>query len=127
MGFGTWVKLEDGRFIESGSIIEEKKAGIPNIMGRFSAKTYKDAQDSNGAMNVMWYDTNVTPSGTNKDKNIWHRFNAAEGECGTFTDVNQITPETFNVPITPEDQKVYGRSATVQPKSRTAYIYYRTA
>lgn len=32
---GTWERLEDGRFLEAGSSISNKDAGLPNIEGTF--------------------------------------------------------------------------------------------
>ncbi len=123
---GVWEALPEGCAFwttqsNGGQIIAP---GLPNIMARFSAKTYSDAQDSNGAMKVVWWDSKVTPSGTSKDKNIWHVFSASDGECGTFTDTSAVGPDKFNVPT---KNVVYGKSDTVQPKSFTMFAWRRVA
>ena len=142
---GTWERIAQGRALYGAGEIEpngltptslsttkiiynlgeSKNAGIPNIMGNFSAKTYDAADTPKGAMFQSWSDTKVTPSGMNKDRNAWITFSAAAGECGTFTDnsKNGVNGNAFqNVPLS---NNVYGKSMTVQTNAFVVNIWKR--
>lgn len=103
---GSWTKLGDGYFIEAGSSITTKSPGLPNITGNFdTVATYGNeafARSLNGT------DTSYFDYGDSGGKGQWSTvsFNANNGAS---------------------TKGIYGNSSTVQPKSRTAYIYYRTA
>lgn len=79
-------------------------AGLPNIIGKFSAKTYSDADAPSGCFERIWTDSKVTPSGTNKDTNNKISFNANRG--ATITGI-------------------YGNSDTVQPRAYRIYAWKR--
>ena len=127
---GTWVRIEAGRFLEacSSSPGTDKSAGLPNIKGMlYNARGFMGERDSetstNGALSKQWINggsyNNLSWGGANRQSYLY--FNASEGDCGTDT-TSQTTPT-----YTGKDNSVYGKSTTVQPKSRTVYIYRRTA
>lgn len=127
---GTWVRIEDGRFLEacSSSPGTDKSAGLPNIKGMlYNARGFMGEKASetstNGALSKQWIGSgslnNLSWAGSNRQSYLY--FNASEGDCGTDTS-SQTTPT-----YTSKENSVYGKSTTVQPKSRTVYIYRRTA
>lgn len=100
---GTWVKLGDGYFVEAGSSITTHSAGLPNITGSFQ---------NSGHMNNGHYTSGAFSVGV---QNGWSSNNGAANDGGRYD---------FSAS---KSNSIYGNSSTVQPKSRTAYIYYRTA
>ena len=127
---GTWSQIEDGRFLEacSSSAGTDKSPGIPNIKGMlYNARGFLGEKESetstNGAISRTFVGSgslnNLSWGGSNRQSYIY--LNASEGDCGTDTD-SKTTPT-----YTSKANSVYGKSTTVQPKSRTVYIYRRTA
>lgn len=103
---GTWVKLDDGYFVEAGSSITTHSAGLPNITGSAKEMLFrKDGVSTSGALSVSenyeYWDSNI--GGSYQGRRVKVSFNANKSNS------------------------IYGNSDTVQPKSRTAYVYYRTA
>lgn len=100
---GTWVKLGDGYFVEAGSSITTHDAGLPNITGEFDCFSENNSGTfGNGAFYLGDYNHyGSQTTGDNDNPSV--KFDASR--CSS----------------------IYGKSTTVQPKSRTAYIYYRTA
>jgi len=74
------------------------EAGLPNIEGSIYIKTSSGGTAS-GAFTFSSENTGVTPSGTNKDKNVWANLNASRSSS------------------------IYGNSDTVQPQS-VKVLYY---
>lgn len=114
---GTWVQIESGRFLEacSSSAGTHKSAGLPNITGAVDGNNWGLAQaDTWAGTGALWQlskgtqDASTTKSGSK----CWKvHFDASKGEVHSGTYRNDV----------------YGKSDTVQPKSRTVYIYRRTA
>lgn len=106
---GTWERLEDGRFLEAGSSISNKDAGLPNIIGSITRKRGDLGESSSesfgsGALSPVFNPTsyglqNLSWGGTSRSSRI--DFNASNSNA------------------------IYGKSTTVQPKSRVVYIYRR--
>lgn len=103
---GTWERLEDGRFLEAGSNISDKEAGLPNITGYlqgFSGQVRIGADvPTNGAYYLSDFSKMKVPgtSSNSYDAGSFY-FSAARSNS------------------------IYGKSTTVQPKSRVVYIYRR--
>ena len=53
------------------------------MVGEAYAKTYLAADDPTGIITKEWEDTRVTPSGTDKDKNVQYKINATHNHTGT--------------------------------------------
>lgn len=109
---GTWEQLEAGRFLEacSSGAGTNKAPGIPDIRGSHRTGFYpKDVGGSNCFKTSSTNDNGWTGS-TSQSGIGWANFVAANGEYYNGTYANNV----------------YGKSNTVQPKSRTVYIYKRT-
>lgn len=105
---GTWTKLGDGYFVEAGSSITTHSAGLPNITGSvFNSWGLVQTRDNSNSGALSW---GVSPRTSRYD--------------GNYYSGDAITSINFNAN---SSNSIYGNSSTVQPKSRTAYIYYRTA
>lgn len=105
---GTWVSLGDNRFLEAVSTGAgtNKSAGLPNITGvcktDFSS-TFKGAIDeSTGAFSLS----------------------SISKEAPTAVKSQGFGNLNFDAS---RSNSIYGASSTVQPKSRTVYMYRRTA
>ena len=100
---GTWEQLDDGRFLEAvtGGAGSDKPAGLPNITGTFCGG---DTDIKSGAF------TSSVGNGS--------KVGSGSAQFRTFT---------FNANSGASVKGIYGNSNTVQPKSRTVYIYRRTA
>lgn len=98
---GTWVKLGDGYFVEAGSSITTHSAGLPNITGWVNNAMSDQSRQAYGGAFSVWEGAKGHPGGNY----TWSSFNFDASRSSS----------------------IYGKSSTVQPKSRTAYIYYRTA
>ena len=111
MGFGTWIKVPDGTFLEAGSTITNHEAGLPNIKGQVRvANTTANAglgtqASASGAMTL-------SPATSSKYKTF-------ADSSGNYNVHHYIL---FNAN---SSNSIYGNSSTVQPKSQTAYCYYR--
>ena len=120
---GEWEAIEEGRFIEAvttpGKGGAHYEAGLPNIAGKFNAASYDDVTND-GAFQLRRNANNVRlgTSGDSRIKEVY--FSAALGECGT-----QKPDSTFSTMSYANN--VYGKSTTVQPKAKAAYIYRRKA
>ena len=117
MGFGTWVKLEDGRFIESGSAVENKSAGLPNIYGYVGEGSSELFVSNDGApvgRGCFYLENEATWRYINSTNSSYARNHKLHFDASRQADGNN-------------PYGIYGGSTTVQPKSRTAFIYYRTA
>lgn len=120
---GTWVKVADGYFIESGSSITTHSAGIPNIAGSFLIRY---GTDNIGTVALSRTPGPFTYQEHYPDQAAWGNTlqrstdDAIPSEIGFNAAAGEIHGNTWR-------NDVYGKSDTVQPKSRTAYIYYRTA
>lgn len=102
---GTWTKLGDGFFIEAGSTITTRAPGLPNITGQIGNALSDQAIGRASGAFTTW----ASAAGfQGSDKYKWTSFD-------------------FDANRGASVQGIYGNSSTVQPKSRTAYIYYRTA
>lgn len=115
---GTWTKLGDGYFVEAGSSITTHSAGLPNIGGDFTCNRLGINEDgyplTAGAFGGTFKNIAEGQYGSQMDPGrhpMGFTFSAASGEIhnGGYSNL------------------IYGKSDTVQPKSRTAYVYYRTA
>lgn len=102
---GTWVQLDAGRFLESvtSGAGSNKNAGLPNITGGVEVRIPWTGANENGALKLTSFNTNFVDG----------RSNQGVGDRIYF-DASKSNP-------------IYGKSTTVQPKSRTVYIYRRTA
>ena len=103
---GTWVQLDAGRFLESvtSGAGGNKDAGLPNITGTF----IKAAWFSQGGQDGAFVNAGLKESKTTA-------FNNSSGNgAGIKFDASRSS-------------SIYGKSNTVQPKSRTVYIYRRKA
>lgn len=98
-GFGEWVKVEEGRFIEAGSNITTHEAGLPNITGSMWQRAGANSSD----VGAIKYTCTAKVSETS---------GSGVGDGYMYLDASK-------------SNSIYGNSDTVQPKSRTAYIYYR--
>lgn len=98
---GTWTKLGDGYFVEAGSSITTHSAGLPNITGWSNNAMSDQSRNAYGGAFSVWQGARGHPGGNY----YWSSFNFDASRCSS----------------------IYGNSSTVQPKSRTAYVYYRTA
>lgn len=101
---GTWERLEDGRFLEAGSSIGNKDAGLPNIKGEFTA--YQFGQ----------WGTDLLKSGA---------FNSSKQSSymGVGKQLAKAVHLIFNAN---NSNSIYKDNVTtVQPKSRVVYIYRR--
>ena len=96
---GTWERLEDGRFLEAGSSISNKDAGLPNITGLYS-RVISTWESPTGA----FYST---------------EYSGQLGESGSQYYAARIGFDAS------KSSDIYGKSSTVQPKSRVVYIYRR--
>ena len=109
---GTWTKLDTGRFLESTTIAAgaNKTAGLPNIKGafydNFVGQNYYNTPDG-GAFTIQ-------SKPTLNFKATW----VSSGGEATFQ--NMVFDASSS-------NSIYGSSTTVQPKSRTVYMYRRTA
>lgn len=106
MGFGEWIKLADGTFIEAGSTTKDTPAGLPNIRG--AVQPVIVCKDNFGASGAL----------------------ASTHQVQTYWDSNKgdsYQGKQYYLDFNANDySKVYKDDCTtVQPKSRTAYIYYR--
>ncbi|MBQ2175867.1 MAG: hypothetical protein II453_12665 [Alphaproteobacteria bacterium] len=79
-----------------GDLVE---AGLPNITGKIAYKCMNGAREPSGAFTQTSVDIGVTPSGTNKDRNIEVDFSASLSNS------------------------IYGNSTTVQPQA-IKVLYY---
>lgn len=114
---GTWTQLDAGRFLEAvtSGAGSNKAAGLPNITGAVDGNNWGLAQvDTWAGTGALWQlskgtqDASTTKSGSK----CWKvNFDASKGEVHSGTYRNDV----------------YGKSDTVQPKSRTVYMYRRTA
>ena len=97
---GTWAQLDDGRFLEAvtGGAGSDKSAGLPNITGTFAGG---DLPTATGAFTDLGQNGSKVGAGSAQFRN--KSFDASRSSS------------------------IYGNSTTVQPKSRTVYIYRRTA
>ena len=75
------------------------QAGLPNITGEIAYKCQTDSREPSGAFTKISESTGVTPSGTNKDRNIEVDFSASLSNS------------------------IYGNSTTVQPQA-IKVLYY---
>ena len=108
MGFGTWEAIEEGRFLEATrSTPTTRSAGLPNITGWLQAVILaKDNFGAGGALANTNLRLDYWDSNTGKDyqgKQYFIDFDASNSNS------------------------IYGSSSTVQPKSKTTYIYRRKA
>lgn len=107
---GTWERLEDGRFLEAGSSISNKDAGLPNITGSFEIK--------GAASGMSNLDATSNSSGSFiKMGEVYHY-----PFTGTNKTYSGFDGYTFDAS---KSSDIYGKSTTVQPKSRVVYIYKR--
>ena len=114
MGFGEWIKLADGTFIEAGSTIKDTPAGLPNIKGVLNGLAF-DAEPGKGS--------SVDGAFERKDFNYFTKNCSGDQFLKTYNTTFDATKgEIHNDRYS---NIIYGKSDTVQPKSRTAYIYYR--
>lgn len=114
---GTWTQLDAGRFLEAvtSGAGSNKAAGLPNITGTVDGNNWGlyNAGQFTGT-GALWqlsqgsYDGSRTQSDARCMK---VHFDASKGEVHSGTYRNDV----------------YGKSDTVQPKSRTVYMYRRTA
>lgn len=104
---GTWEQVAQGRTLFGAGTLngntytagQTVNAGLPDLQGMFTAKTYEDAEIPSGVFERTWTDRKVTPSGQNKDTNNKIEFKASK----------------YN--------SIYGNSTTVQPNAYVVYIW----
>lgn len=104
---GTWERLETGRFLEAGTSVSNKEAGLPNITG-VTTDNFHYAGVARGENSGCFQIDDSLPRamaiGSGSGVGVYHtRFNASLSNS------------------------IYGNSGTVQPKSRVVYIYKRTS
>ena len=104
---GTWERLEAGRFLEAGTSVSNKEAGLPNITG-VTTDNFHYAGVARGENSGCFQIDDSLPRamaiGSGSGGGVYHtRFNASLSNS------------------------IYGNSGTVQPKSRVVYIYKRTS
>lgn len=104
---GTWEKLEDGTFLEAGSTIENKEAGLPNITGQTEKVSYQPTLNQNSATGALSLSSSLD-----------YITRVGSGDSISYVMYRLF----FNAS---NSNNIYGKSNTVQPKSRTIYIYKR--
>lgn len=113
---GTWTKLDEGYFVEATQdetkINTQILAGLPNIVGYFSAKVNNSYQVG-GAFSQT--ERGSKTNGDNGNYPSGRDFNARNGE--TKADGSTIKSSS--------EHHVYGNSDTVQPNAYYAYIWRR--
>lgn len=118
---GTWVQLDAGRFLEAvtSGAGSNKDAGLPNIKGTLGGDT--------GSTNYM-------VSGTRNGGQPYTAgafaviANVGIGGFGNGNGYSRGHTITFNAATGATTSGIYSDSVTtVQPKSRTVYMYRRTA
>lgn len=100
---GEWERWANGKFIvgvdanDADFSTVQKSGGSKQVqshthtfttdtkelVGEAYAKTYLAADDPTGIITKEWEDTRVTPSGTDKDKNVRYKINATHNHTGT--------------------------------------------
>lgn len=112
---GEWIALDAGRFLEAGTSVVNKEAGLPNITGSVNNAGFglvERVSPSNSGATKWKSASNVSRyQGSYKSNvNTGFTFDASKGEVhnGKYNNL------------------IYGKSDTVQPKSRVVYIYRRT-
>ena len=110
---GTWVQLDAGRFLEAvtSGAGSNKDAGLPNITGTFTAR--------GNDYNAQSSSPDLKPTGVFSRK----RLVAYNSGSGKENNIGQQITFDASLP----QNSLYGKSTTVQPKSRTVYMYRRTA
>lgn len=112
---GEWIALDAGRFLEAGDTVEDKDAGLPNITGSVNnafGLVERVSPSNSGATKWRYASNTLRYQGSYKSNaNTGFTFDASKGEVhdGKYNNL------------------IYGKSDTVQPKSRVVYIYRRTA
>lgn len=110
---GEWIQLDEGRFLEAATsgAGENKAPGLPNIKGTHRTGFYPKNVGGSGAFDSATTNDNGWTGATNQSGIGWANFLASDGELkrdGTYRN------------------DVYGNSDTVQPMSRTVYVYRRS-
>ena len=103
---GEWVSLDAGRFLEAGTSISNKEAGLPNITG-VTTDNFHYGGDTHGENSGCFKIDDSLPRAM---------------KLGSGTGVG-LYHTRFNANLS---NSIYGKSNTVQPKSRVVYIYRRT-
>lgn len=106
---GHWKQVADGTFIEAGSTPGTHEPGLPNIGGNSMANARDGQGSAGGAFLVTDSGSAQLSNATNIKGKVTFSFNAASGE--NYNGVYH--------------NNVYGKSDTVQPKSKVVYIYHR--
>lgn len=115
---GTWAQLDAGRFLEAvtSGAGSNKNAGLPNITGRLTRN------GSSGDYGMLWREQNnyqIKSSGGIVATRIYGgTINGGAAAVGGYE---------LSLDASKGGSTLYGASDTVQPKSRTVYIYRRTA
>lgn len=113
---GTWTKLDEGYFIEATQdetkINTQILAGLPNIVGYFSAKV-NNSYEFGGAFSQTYRGSKT--NGDNGNYPSGRDFSARNGE--TKADGSTLKDSS--------EHHVYGNSDTVQPNAYYAYIWKR--
>ena len=116
-GIGEWEQLPEGTFVEAtaGSPTNHD-AGLPNITGKISNKPASNGDNflSDNAVANMGIEPNsaLFVSETQSTKYMDNGGGSANSPQSIDFDAHRCNA-------------IYGSSTTVQPKSRTAYIYRR--
>lgn len=104
---GTWVRVEEGRFMEAGSGANgktKKEAGLPEFKGTAQLLMVANAKQSQAC----------TLTGAGR-----MQLGISAGSNAVISDTVQVSANNGN--------RIYGQSNTVQPKSYIVNIWERTA
>ncbi len=125
---GTWEALDEGYAFwtttTAGTGGETIAAGLPNIVGNLNVVTsYNNYSQDLGLKGAFTKGADVGfKVATYENQMVSHYplFNASNGECGT----QELTEPNKSITY---DNKVYGKSETVQPPAIKVYAWKRTA
>ena len=128
LGVGTWERIKSDVTLWSGDGTNtgtELEAGLPNISAMYVAQ---GAKEFNSKYKPYFYGAfrPIKDNGYNGNLASWSNvagvsaFNASDGECGTQK-ISSVD-DTINY-----ENKVYGKSETVQPPALVVNMWKRIA